>query len=200
MSWAASTTSRHAGPAASTRSCVGAAEAGDDGGLLAVEQRREHAIGDDRRRCDLRLGGEAIEQLDRLDDRHLLGCRDDDDAGALRVLDDVEHPAGLFADHPDLDQLADHPRRGDLGDDVTARLGIDDDEVVVTLANLVGELADAEDLLDAGSRIGDEVERSGQRAETPDERDAHEQLEVLAQGVLGVHRHRLEVVAERAGA
>ena len=40
----------------------------------------------------------------------------------------------LVAHHADLHQLADHPRRADLGDDVAARLGVDDDEVVVALA------------------------------------------------------------------
>ena len=50
--------------------------------------------------------------------------------------------ARLVADHPDLDELADHPGRGDLGDDVAAGLGVDDDEVVVALADLVGQLAD----------------------------------------------------------
>ena len=151
---------------------LGVAEAGRRRGLLAVEQRGQHAVGDDRRGRDPGLGGEPVEQLDRLDDGHLLGRRDDDDAGARRVLEDVEHPAGLVADHADLDQVADHPRGADLGDDVTARLGVDDDEVVVALANLVGELADAEDLLDAGRRVGDEVERAGQRADAPDERHA----------------------------
>ena len=93
-----------------------------------------------------------------------------------------------------MDQFTDHPGCRNLGDDVTACLGVDDDEVVVPLANLVGELADTEDLLDARSRVGDEVERPGERAETADERHADEQLEVLAQGMFGVHRHRLEVV------
>ena len=71
---------------------------------------------------------------------------------------------------PDLDELADHPRRADLGDDVPARLGVDDDEVVVPLADLVGELADGEDLLDARRGVGDEVERAGERTDAADER------------------------------
>ena len=107
----------------------------------------------------------------------------------VRVLEDVEHPPRLVAHHADLDQVADHPRGADLGDDVPARLGVDDDEVVVALAHLVGELADGEDLLDARRRVGDEVERAGERADAPDERDADEQPQVLAQRVLGVHRH-----------
>ena len=65
--------------------------------------------------------------------------------------------------------------RGDLGDDVPARLGVDDDEVVVPLADLVGELADSQDLLDARRRIGDEVERAGERADAPDQRHLDEQ-------------------------
>ena len=48
---------------------------------------------------------------------------------------------------------------------MSGRLGIDDDEVVVALAHLVAQLADGENLLDAGRRIGDEVERAGERAD-----------------------------------
>ena len=72
--------------------------------------------------------------------------------GPRRVLEDVEHPLRLVADQPDLDEIADHPRRADLGDDVPDRLGVDDHEVVVALAHLVGELADGEDLLDTRAR------------------------------------------------
>ena len=100
---------------------------------------------------------------------------------------------------PDLHQLADHLRGTDLGDDVTARLGVDDDEVVRALAHLVAQLADGEDLLHAGRRVGDEVERAGQRADASDQRDAHEQPQVLAQRVLGVHRHREQVRFDLSG-
>ena len=51
--------------------------------------------------------------------------------------------ARLVADQADLHQLADHPRGADLGDDVPARLGVDDDEVVVPLAHLVASLPTA---------------------------------------------------------
>ena len=121
-----------------------------------------------------------------------------DEPGARRVLEDVDHPRRLVAHHADLHQLADHPRRADLGDDVAARLGVDDDEVVVALAHLVGELADGEDLLDARRGVGDEVERAGQRADAADERDLDEQPQVLAQRVLGVHRHREQVGGRRS--
>ena len=171
VSWAARTTSRTPGPAASTRSWSNSpslATTADSSRSNRAGSTRLATIAAD---VDLRLGGEPIEQFDRLGDGHLLGRRDDDDSGTRRVLEDVEHPAGLLADHPDLDQVADHPGRGDLGDDVTGRLGVDDDEVVVALAHLVRELADAEDLLDARRGVGHEVERAGQRADPPDERE-----------------------------
>ena len=60
-------------------------------------------------------------------------------AGSLRM---SSIQSGLVADEPDLDQVADHLRRADLGDDVTGRLGVDHDEVVVALAHLVAQLAD----------------------------------------------------------
>ena len=106
---------------------------------------------------------------------------------------------GLVADEPDLDQVADHLRGTDLGDDVTGRLGVDHDEVVRALAHLVAQLADAEDLLDPRRRVGDEVERAGERADASEQRDLHEQPEVLAQRVLGVHRHREQVRFDLAG-
>ena len=84
-------------------------------------------------------------------------------ARSPRVVEDVEHPLRLFADEADLDEIGDHPRRTDLADDVTARLGVDDDEVVVALLDLPAELADREDLLDARRRVGDEVERRRQQ-------------------------------------
>ena len=170
----------------------------DDLGLAAVEQRRQDAVGDDRRRRDAGLAVEPAEQVDRLGDRHLLGRRDDDEPGARRVLEDLGHPRRLLADHADLDELADDPRGGDLGDDVPAGLGVDDDEVVVPLAHLVGELADGEDLLDARRGVGDEVERPGERADAPDERHLDEQPQVLLERVLGVHRHREQAGVELA--
>ena len=91
-----------------------------------------------------------------------------------------------------------HSGRADLGDDVAGRLGVDDHQVVVALAHLVGELADAEDLLHAGGGVGDEVEGAGERPDAPDERHADEQAEVLAQRVLGVHVHAEQVALELA--
>ena len=60
----------------------------------------------------------------------------------------------------------------------------------MALAHLVAQLADGEDLLHAGRRVGDEVERARQRPDLAEQRDLHEQPQVLAQRVLGVHRHR----------
>ena len=55
-----------------------------------------------------------------------------------------------------------------------------------------------EDLLDPRRGVGDEVERAGQRADAPDERHLDEQPQVLAQRVLGVHRHREQVGVDLA--
>ena len=113
-------------------------------------QGSEHPVGDDhRRRRDAGLRLEPGDQFERLGDRHLLRCGDDGDTGHSRVVEDVEHPVGLVADDADLDQVTDHLRRADLGDDVPGRLGVDDDQVVVALSHLVAQLADRQDLLDA---------------------------------------------------
>ncbi len=139
------------------------------------------------------FGAQPCQQLDRLGDGHLLGRGDDGDARTGRVVEDVEHPLGLVANQPDLDEVGDHPRRTDLADDVPARLGVDDDQVVVAFADFPAELADTEDLLDAGRCIGDEVERRRERSDAAEQGDPHEQPQVLAQRVFGVHRHREEV-------
>ena len=44
-----------------------------------------------------------------------------------------------------------------------------------------------------GRGVGDEVERLGERADAAEQRNLHEQPQVLAQRVLGVHRHREQV-------
>ena len=44
-----------------------------------------------------------------------------------------------------------------------------------------------------GRGVGDEVERLGERTDAPEQRDLDEQPQVLAQRVLGVHRHREQV-------
>ena len=82
--------------------------------------------------------------------RHLLRRGHDDHAGLGRVPEDVEHPAGLVPDQSDLHELVDGVGRRELPDDVAAGGGVDDDEVVVRLAHLPGQLADGEDLLHAG--------------------------------------------------
>ena len=57
-------------------------------------------------------------------------------------------------------------------------------------AHLPAQLADGEDLADAGRRGGDEVEDAGQRSEPPEHRDPPVQPQVLAQRILGAHLHR----------
>src|SRR5207253_109975 len=58
------------------------------------------------------------------------------------------------------------------------------------LANLPRDLADRENLLDTGRGRGDEVEHASKRAESPDDRHAEIEAQVLAQRRLGVHGHR----------
>ena len=84
-------------------------------------------------------------------------------------------------------------RRRELGDDVAGGDGVDDDEVVVALADLPEELADGEDLLHPGRGVGDEVEGAGQGPEAGDERDLELEPQVLLERLLGVHRHGEEV-------
>ena len=78
VTWAAARTWRTPGPAAAIELLLGVAEAVDDLGLATVEQRREHAVGDDRRRLDAGVVGKAPDEVDRLGHRHLLGRRHDD--------------------------------------------------------------------------------------------------------------------------
>ena len=142
-------------------------------------------------RCAHRgLVTDAVHQLERLADGHLLRRAHGHEPGLERIGEDLEHPVGLAADHPDLHQVVDGLRRRQLADDVAAGRRVDDDEVVVALAHLVAELADGEDLAHAGSGGGHEVEGLGQRADPPDDGDAQMELQVLAQRGLGVHRHR----------
>ena len=131
-----------------------------------------------------------VDQLDRLGDRHFFGCGDDDQSGACCIAKDLQHPVGLVAHHAHLHQFTDRPRGIDLGDDVAAGLGIDDDEVIVAFSHLMTQLADAKDLLDAGCSVGDEVERVRQRPDATDQWDADEQPQILLQRVFGVHHHR----------
>ena len=99
--------------------------------LAPAEQLGQHPVDDDGGEVDVGLVVEALDQLDGLVDRHLLRRGDDDDAGARRVLQDVEHPRRLLADQPDRHQLVDALGRRQLADDVAAGDGVDDDEVVV---------------------------------------------------------------------
>ena len=111
----------------------------------------------------------------------------------VRVAEDVEHPVGLVADEPDLDQIADHLRRTDLGDDVAGRLGVDHDEVVVRSRTSWHSLPTPRISLTPGAAS---ATKSNVRASGPmlaEQRHLHEQPEVLAERVLGVHRHRQQV-------
>ena len=61
---------------------------------------------------------------------------------------------------------------------------------VERLADLPAHLADGEDLLHPGRGVGDEVERTRQRADAPHDRDPGLHPEVLPQRRLGAHLHR----------
>ncbi len=162
----------------------------EDGLLLASEQLGEHAVDDDGGQGDGRLGLDAGGELDGLVDRHLLGRADRDEPGGRRVREDVEHPVGLGADEPDLHQVVDGLGRGQLAHDVPRSGRVDHHQVVGAFAHLVAELADGEDLAHPGSGGGDEVEGLGQRTDAADDGDLQLELQVLAEGRLGVHGHR----------
>ena len=157
--------------------------------LPVAEELRQHPVGDDGGHVHHRLRPQPAHQLLGLGDRHLLGRRDHDRAGASGVAQDVEHPAGLGADEPHVDQVGDARRRGQVADDVAGGGRVDDDEVEVRLADLPGQLADREDLLHARRGVGDEVEGLRQGAEAGDERQVQVDAQVLPQRRLGVHRH-----------
>ena len=160
-----------------------------------AEQGGQHPVGHHGRHIDLRLAVHPVDQFDGLDHRHLLRGGDHHQAGAGGVVEDLEHPVGLVAHQAHLHQLADHRGCSDLGDDVPAGLGVDHHQVVVPLAHLVTQLADGQDLFHPGRRVGDEVEGSRQRADAGHQRDTHEQPQVFAQRVLGVHLHRPQPLA-----
>ncbi len=157
------------------------------------EQLGQHPVHDDRGDLDVGLLCDALGELERLDDRHLLGRRDDDRARGAGVTEDVEHPAGLVADQADLDELVDGLGRGQLTDHVPAGDRVHDHQVVVALPHLVAELADRQDLAHAGRRAGDEVEGARQGTDAREQRHLELQPEVLLERLLGLHRHREEV-------
>jgi hypothetical protein len=82
---------------------------------------------------------------------------------------------------------------------VAAGHGVDHDEVVVVLLDLVAELADGQDLLHARRGVGDEVERPGQRADLGQQRELELEAQVLLQRLLGVHGHGPEAGLDLAG-
>ena len=105
---------------------------------------------------------EAAGQLDGLVDGHLLGGRDDADAGAARVREDVDHPAGLLADQADADELVDGLGRRQLADDVTGRGRVDDDAGRSCAGRTSHEeLADGEHLAHARARRWPRSRRRG---------------------------------------
>ena len=61
VTWAAASDLAHAGPGGLDEQRLDLVEAVDDLGLAAVEQRRQHPVGDDRRR---RHAGLAVEPAD----------------------------------------------------------------------------------------------------------------------------------------
>ena len=108
VTWAAASTWRTPGPAASTSS-------GSTSSRRSTTSawRRSNSAGSTRLATiaggHAGLAVEPVDQVDRLGDRHLLGRGDDDDAGARRVLEDVGHPPRLLADHADLDRARGSP-------------------------------------------------------------------------------------------
>ena len=144
----------------------------EDPFLVASEGLGPDSIGDHRGDVHAALRLQPAGELDRLDDRHLLARRHQHGARDRRVFEYLPHPARLVAHRADLHELTDRGRRTELRDDVARRRGVDDDEVVVTLAHLPAELADGQDLAHAGRGAGDEVERARQRSDACEQRHA----------------------------
>ncbi len=168
---------------------AGGGELLEDRLLLATEELGQHTVDHDRGELHGGLVADTVGELDGLGHRHLLGSADRDQSGDHRVREDVEHPVGLGADEPDLDQIVDRLRRRQLADDVSERRRVDDHQVVVAFTHLVAELADGEDLAHARCGGRHEVERLCERPDPPDHGDPQLELQVLAERRLGVHRH-----------
>ena len=151
---------------ASASTAAGVAQAAEHRLVVVGEQLGQHAVDHDRGHPHRHRGAEPVQQLERLDDRELLGRRHDDHArsgsGSARI---SVIQLRLVAHQAHLHEVVDRPRRRQLAGDVAGGRGVDDHQVVVALPDLVADLADGEDLLDARRGVGHEVERAGQRAE-----------------------------------
>ena len=183
----------------SERGDLGRAQGVEDLLLPPSEQLGQHLVHDHRGEQHVGLGAQPRGQLERLAHRHLLGRRDDHRGGDGRIAEDVDHPRGLVADPADLHQLVDRLGRRQLTDHVAGGRGVDHDEVVGALTDLVAELADGEDLLDPRGGVGHEVEGAGDRTHPPEQRHLQLELQVLLERLLGVHGHAEQVRPELTG-
>ncbi len=148
--------------------------------LALAEELGKDAVDHDGRHAHRGLLPHPLLQLEGLVHRHLLGRAHGDQSGLAGIREDVEHPVGLAADQPDLDQIIDGLRSRQLADDVAAGRGVHHHQVVMGFPYFPAELADGEDLAHPRRRRRHEVERLGQRPDPSHHGNAQVQLEVLA--------------------
>ena len=161
--------------------------------LSRAKEFRQYPVDDDPGQAHGRLGVQALDQFDGLADRHLLGSRHGQYSRGLLVGEDIEHPVGLLAYEPNLDQAVDGLGSGQLADYVAAGHGIYDHYVVMAFADFPAQLADGDDLADTRRGRSDEIEHLGQRPDVRRPPEPQLQGQVLAQRCLGVHGHHPEV-------
>ena len=131
--------------------------------------------------------------LDELVDRGLLRQRDEHDLAAVRRGEQLEHVGGLRVDRPDLHRVGEAAGRLEERDRVAGGRRVEDDEV----GGAVGasrplellDLAEHEDVADAGHGGGDHVERAG----------GHQPLREPPEAVLAEVLEERVVGGERAG-
>ncbi len=173
---------------------VGLAQRFERGFVGVGEQLGQHPVHDDRSERDRQFGAQPSDELDGFRHRHLFGRRDDVDRRYRGILEHLAEPLRLRAHGTDVHELTDPGRRAELGDDVSGRGRVDDDEVDVgaaldRLPHLPTDLADRQDLLHAGCCTRNEVERFGEGSDAAEHRHPQVELEVLLQRRFGVHRH-----------
>ena len=196
---------------------AGLAELGADRGLVqptlagllergVVEEWLAHHVDDDRARVQT-LGAQVLDGLERLLDRHLLEQGHDVHDGLLG-LEQAGDRAGLRGDRPDAGEVGDLGVDREEAADASRRRRVQDDAVVdrggvalvlAVAAAPVGlvDLADEQDVPDAGRDGRREVDGAELLEELARASELVEQLEVLQQGGLGLDRQADDLAAPR---
>ena len=144
--------------ASSAATCAGGAASapnpcvGDHVGRRAVQPRRLGVAGVDDHRAQLDPGLvlERVGRLDRLGDRQLLGQRDQDHPAPGRVAEQLDHVLGLGAQRAAPGRVHHAAGRGQERDGVPGRRHVDHDQVRHLRTLQLLDLAQDQDVPDAG--------------------------------------------------